>query len=298
MKTVEDLRTQLQLPMRPYNDIGGALYGDWISIYLTWVFLRLGLGPTIATVGMLLFGLAGAGLVAFGGVAAVVGAVFLTIFYILDCVDGEVARHNDCEKYIWTFHDFFFGVYVMTGFYLGTGIHAGIASNSPWLMLFGVAATLGYVFKKLLIQAPYFLTAHHLFLRTAAERDRILRELALAAPQDGSGATSVRPVLSRRDVVRKYGGILGIARGILTNFHLSVLIFFVLAVADLCVGPWSVRDLRVDLKTAFIIFYGVLLPADFADYMASAIRGRRFLITSHRLLQAIRKVSRSTEWDR
>src|SRR5437867_3665559 len=118
MESIPELRRKVQEPVRQYNDVAGLLVGDRVSIHVTRLFLALGLSPTVATISMLVFGLAGSALVLRGGWIATAGFACMFVYYVLDCVDGEVARYRQGEKLIWGFYDFLFHLAVKTAFFL------------------------------------------------------------------------------------------------------------------------------------------------------------------------------------
>ena len=71
----------------------GRLYARRISAYVTWALVRTPLSANAITVLMAAVGAAGAALFAFRGIwGAIVGAVLIQLYLILDCSDGEVAR--------------------------------------------------------------------------------------------------------------------------------------------------------------------------------------------------------------
>ncbi|GAA3235240.1 CDP-alcohol phosphatidyltransferase family protein [Actinocorallia longicatena] len=96
--TLAEIREKGQPPglkeRRNEEHWAGRLYARSISPYLDWVALRIGLSPNQLTYLMILSGI-GAG-VAFsvgdGLVSAIVGALLVQLYLVLDCVDGEVAR--------------------------------------------------------------------------------------------------------------------------------------------------------------------------------------------------------------
>ena len=73
----------------------GRAYGRHVSPYFTWVFVRLGVTPNQVTVVMVVCGVLAGVVLAFGGLwSAVLAAVLIQIYLILDCSDGEVARYT------------------------------------------------------------------------------------------------------------------------------------------------------------------------------------------------------------
>jgi len=73
----------------------GRAYGRHVSPYFTWVFVRMGVTPNQVTVVMVICGVLAGVVLAFGGLwSAVLAAVLIQIYLILDCSDGEVARYT------------------------------------------------------------------------------------------------------------------------------------------------------------------------------------------------------------
>jgi hypothetical protein len=279
---IAELRERAQSPMRRHNDIGGVLFGDWVSPYITREFLRYGWSPTIGTMGMLVAGLCGAVMMPFGGIWSVLGALCFILFYVLDCVDGEVARLRGIDSYYWTFPDFFIGAGIMSLFYISLGIHAMLLTGSPWLLLAGTALAMALLIKKLLDACHLFLAMIHIASANAEQQRRYMAELGLVASMPDAVRTSrqVSPAsaadvpLQRSDVVLAYGSSWpGVLRGIMTNFHLAMLAFTVAAFADLAFGPWHVLHSKVDLKTIFLVAYVPIYIGHVADHLVSLARG-------------------------
>ncbi|MBL8858045.1 MAG: CDP-alcohol phosphatidyltransferase family protein [Planctomycetes bacterium] len=282
VETIPELRKKVQEPVRRYNDIAGYLLGDRISIYVTRAFIQLGLSPTVATIGFLLFGLAGSVLAVFGGWWSVGGFACLLVYYVLDCVDGEVARYHGSEKLIWGFHDFLFHLYVKAAFFLALGFYAVRSTGLEWTFLLAISALLATFFGKYLYDVALILNARYVLMRDPAERERLVRQLTQGTTNaelevDGDLPGEFQPF--------EFGGPLSIVRGAVTNFDLSVILFLSAAVLDLFVPGFSCAGVPCDLKTAAIAFYGVVLPLDFLDRAFSYIRADRFQADSRRLLR-------------
>lgn len=96
--TLREIREKGQPPglkeRRNEEHWAGRLYARSLSPFLTWISLRIGFSPNQLTYLMILSGI-GAG-VAFGLggglISAIVGAVLVQLYLVLDCTDGEVAR--------------------------------------------------------------------------------------------------------------------------------------------------------------------------------------------------------------
>ncbi|HEY6737213.1 MAG TPA: CDP-alcohol phosphatidyltransferase family protein [Actinopolymorphaceae bacterium] len=130
----------------------GRLYMRRLSPYATRWFLRLGLSPNQLTGIMILFGVgAGFAVVIPGLAGAVLAAVLVQIYLLLDCSDGEVAR--------WTGRTSTAGIYLdRVGHYfseaallVGLGFRAAAGTaDGPGAVyaVLGLAAALGAVLIK------------------------------------------------------------------------------------------------------------------------------------------------------
>jgi phosphatidylglycerophosphate synthase len=86
---------ELRLAVKERDDFFTTYFVSTWSPYLTRLAARIGLGPTGVTVISVLFAFAAAALFGLGGRAALVtGAVLLYLGFVLDCVDGQVARYT------------------------------------------------------------------------------------------------------------------------------------------------------------------------------------------------------------
>ncbi|MEQ9640056.1 MAG: hypothetical protein RIM84_08530 [Alphaproteobacteria bacterium] len=279
---VARLRQQLQDPCRNFNDIGGVLFGDWVSIYFTWCFIRYGIGPTLASYMMLVFGIGGSILLVFGGAFSVLGAVLVVGYYIADCVDGEVARYRGCVSFHWSFHDLLFGIYVQTAFYLGLGLYVARVNAEPAYALIGVVPAIAILLHKIMRMAPHFLVVREAFLRTPADGARVRSELELV-PRP----RAPKPAPRRRDVLRRYGLPLGVCRAVVMNFDLALLLLVALAVADLWLPPVDASGIMIDGKTAFLLFYALARPLDLISNIAQAVFDDGFRRSSRHLLEEL-----------
>ncbi len=282
------LRERAQGPMRGSNDLGGVLFGDWVSPILTREFLRFGISPTVGTLGMLGAGLAGAVLLPFGGVWSVLAALLFVLFYVLDCVDGEVARLRGIDSYFWSFPDFFIGAAVMAAFHLSLGIYVYLLSGIAWALLAGAALALALFLKKFMDVCHVFLAVGHVVNATPARRERYLAELGISEGGEQVAEGSEAEPASRRDVIAQYGrSPHALLRAVATNFHLAMLGFLGVALLDLVVGPWRLGGVTFDLKCLFLALYLPLYLAHVADHMIALSRGA-FLRRSGAIIRGLR----------
>ncbi len=286
VERVSTLRERTQGPYRRFNDIGGLLYGDWLSTYVTWLFLKLGIGPTAASLGMIGCGALGVVLVPFDGGWAVAGCLLMMAFYILDCVDGEVARYHGVERYIWTFYDFFCDVCIKSAFFVSLGLHATIHGGQGWALLLGVVPALAMLFKKFLDLAPVFLTAQQVLMRFPREREVILRDLAPDGSAPAAATDAPDAGTSRRESIRRHGSPIGLLRAVLVNFHLAVIVFLIGAVLDLHFAAPVLLGHAVSFKTLALILYAASFSYDFVDRMVAAAKHGRFMRDSRAFVES------------
>jgi len=282
VESIPELRKKVQEPVRAYNDVAGLLVGDRVSIHVTRAFLALGLSPNVGTIGMLLAGLAGSAAIVPGGGWAVIGFALLFLYYVLDCVDGEVARYRQCEKLEWGFHDFLFHLYVKSAFFTCIGIYAARTTDRWWAFAFGLAALVATICGKALYDAALVLTARYVLMRTSAERRRFTDEILSGSDpaeleRDGDLPGDHAPYT--------FGRARGLARAVMTNFDLSILWFLTAAVIDLFRAPMLVGGVTFDLKCALLAFYGVVLPLDFLDRLYTYVRQDGFRRDARRLVR-------------
>nr|WP_245675627.1 DUF5941 domain-containing protein [Micromonospora halophytica] len=92
---VDEDRTELRLSVKERDDFFTTYFVSTWSPYVTKACARIGLGPTAVTMVSVLFAAAAAVLFAVGGRPALVaGGVLLYLGFVLDCVDGQLARYT------------------------------------------------------------------------------------------------------------------------------------------------------------------------------------------------------------
>ncbi|MEU8372093.1 DUF5941 domain-containing protein [Micromonospora sp. NPDC048894] len=92
---VDEDRAELRLSVKERDDFFTTYFVSTWSPYVTKACARLGLTPTGVTMISVLFAVVAAVLFGAGGrVALVAGAVLLYLGFVLDCVDGQLARYT------------------------------------------------------------------------------------------------------------------------------------------------------------------------------------------------------------
>lgn len=95
MSTVEEIKKIKNYPELKYTFLCGYLISDRISPYLSSMFIRRKVRPNTITLYMIYSGILGGILFSLPNLyLKLLGAVFIHLWYILDCSDGEVARYT------------------------------------------------------------------------------------------------------------------------------------------------------------------------------------------------------------
>ena len=120
-----------------YEGINDKIYSP-VSVFLVWVFVRLGWSGNAVSVLSGIVAMAGAVLMATGNaLLVVIGSFGYMLYYLLDYVDGGVARFRGSAGIGGQYVDWAMHVVSAVGF--ATGILAGaISVTGSWIIPFGV----------------------------------------------------------------------------------------------------------------------------------------------------------------
>ena len=159
---ITDLREKCQSSRRACDTWHGRNIARKLSIYITVVFINLRIGAMAATTIFLFSGIV-ACLTFFVGtrIAFLVGALILQLWYILDHVDGEVARYNEESSLTGLYYDELshYIVHPLVFFSIGFGLFR-ITGDTAFIMIgflagFGIALLSLVVDLKKLVALEY-----------------------------------------------------------------------------------------------------------------------------------------------
>lgn len=276
----DELRQVCQRPVAYGNDVAGLLFGDKASLPITKLLIDCGWSPNIATVGMLVTGVIGAALQPFGPLAAVLGAASLVLYYILDCVDGEVARYRKIEHARWGYYEYIFHFIVKPSAYLGVGVSLWRLDGQVIWLFAALSAGLSTLWLKLFMAVPSLVFSGAVLGRGASGkrpwRDYADEAVERAAREEANEvAQSVAPGADRE--VFKLRANLSTLRALLTNFDVGLALLLVFSIIEWSVGPVSLSWLGgLSLRGLWLVWYGLILPLDFIDYLRTFVRKRHF----------------------
>lgn len=97
MKIAEEIKATKNLSIKTYF-LSSYLISNRISPYISEIYIKLNISPNTITIHMILSGFLGAIYFAIPNIfIKIIGALFIHLWFILDCSDGEVARYT--KKY-------------------------------------------------------------------------------------------------------------------------------------------------------------------------------------------------------
>jgi hypothetical protein len=289
------LRETCQAPVRHHNDVAGLLFGDRASLPLTKLFVDLELSPSIATVAFLVCGLAGSALQMAAPGWAVAGAALLVLYYILDCVDGEVARWQGVEDMRWGYFDYIFHMVVKPSCFLAVAAGAWMQLGHAWLLLAGALAAVAVLWLKLFLEIPGILFLRGV-LAGAPGGSRAFRRFlgslrlrggeahaASAASESGEGGQPSPPA---PPAGMRLGLDLTTLRALLTNFDVGLLFLLAATLIDLWLAPFAAWEggPLLTARAVWLAFYAVNLPLNFLDHVFTYVRRGHFASETERLL--------------
>lgn len=280
-----ELRRVCQLPVAAGNDVAGLLFGDKASLPVTKLFIDRGWSPSVATVGMLVCGVAGAGLQFGGPGLACLGALLLLFYYVLDCVDGEVARWRRVEHARWGYYEYVFHFIVKPLAFLSLGFAAWLETGHMLPVVASVAAAVSTLWLKLFFAVPSLVFVGAVLRRNGSE-DRPYREyLAEAQRQAAHEERAPRAAGKEAEEVFKLRPDLVTLRALGTNFDVGLLALVIATAADLALPGLSLPGLAgLGLREAWLLYYGLVLPLDFIDYVQTYVRKGHFDRTMVKLI--------------
>jgi phosphatidylglycerophosphate synthase len=161
---IKELRQICQTPVQDQDPFYGRFFSRKISIYVTKVLLYTPISANQVTTIMLLTGIVASFLFSYGiYIYSIIGSLLLQFFFILDCVDGEIARYRRTYSNL--------GVYIdrishnITDSIIYIGITYGLYTryHDPIIFAFGYSAAISILLIRLseLEKSNISLTSKH-----------------------------------------------------------------------------------------------------------------------------------------
>ncbi len=255
-----------------YNDLTGSLYGWRFSIYITRFLLSIGLTASFASTLMVITGIAGWLLASFGGPFLVAGLLSLTLSYVLDCVDGEMARYRGIDSFRWAGVDYLHHLVMKGMAFLGIGVGLYRDTGNAWVIAAGALCSTSWLLLMGLRDLPMLLFAKKIVMNERrAENPAVKRLFGILA--------DVKDDIRRRPAPRDIWGKEfrfqpWVIRTFFTCFDVVVPLLACASIADRFVAPFPWLGAQFTITAALVCAYAVILPLHFLDCMNTAMRGK------------------------
>jgi hypothetical protein len=282
------LRERVQAPMEDFNDPLGRLFGSRVSIHLTRLCLSLGISANAVSYAMLVCGLAGGFLLLFGQWWSVAGFTLLLLYYIFDCVDGEVARFKGDSNLEMAAFDYLTHYAVKGATFTGLTVGVMRELHNYWVLVPGMLALLATYMMKALQDIPSILFVQKLLVqRRYLDGQTILKNLQVKLAAAGhhssvGGAAKTSGPLPLRSQLRF----------LLLNFDFGTLLLLGAALADVLLPTYfRLWSMAFNAKAVLLTWYGFALPLNFLDHVYTYGTGLRL----HRKVDDLIRLSRETD---
>lgn len=261
--------------MRQYNDLAGQIYGSRLSIYVTWLFLRLRLRADHASRMMFGCGLIGSMLLLVPG-GRVLGFALLAAAFVLDCVDGEMARYLRIDSYRWAAFDLLHHLTAKGLAFTCLGVGLYLEHEIAWTLLFGTVMSLAWLALMILRDLPGAIFVRKIVLNKDREKNPAYRRLIANLSRPSLSSPPVRPAgveTFRGSLRRRLQGV----RTFFASFDLVVPLFLVAAASDRFLPPVPLPAPFGPQPLVLLLLHGyaLLLPLHVLDVLYTSMwRGR------------------------
>jgi hypothetical protein len=281
------LRERVQAPMEDFNDPLGRLFGSRVSIHLTRLCLKLGISANTVSFAMLACGLLGGFALLFGQWWSVLGFTLLLLYYIFDCVDGEVARFKGDSNLEMAAFDYLTHYAVKGATFTGLTVGVMRELHNYYVLVPGMLALLATYMMKALQDIPSIVFVQKLLVqRKYLDGQTILKNLQVRLASAGHASIHAAARPSGPLPLRSQ------LRFLLLNFDFGTLLLLVAAFADVLLPTrFWMFGMALNVKALLLAWYGLALPLNFLDHVYTYCRGLRL----HRKVDDLIKLSREAD---
>ncbi len=180
-----------------YKEAGNWMVRTFLrdaALPITWLLLHTGVTANQVTTASLLIGLLGIFFLALpGAFFFLAGALLLQLWYLLDHVDGQIARYRKTACLSGRFFDFLTHHVIHSALFFALGAYAANRTGQAFFYLFGFAASLGIMTFNLVHDTKYKTFFEKLLAETSWKR----RE-GMPVSEKPSNSVSSKPEGNRR----------------------------------------------------------------------------------------------------
>lgn len=268
VESIARLRQICQDPVRHYNDLPGLLYGWRLSIYVTRLLLGLGRSAAFASSLMLICGVAGSLCLAGTGWLRPAGLGLIAFSYVLDCVDGEMARYQKIDSYRWAATDYLYHLLTKGLSFLCLGIGLYREYGSVWTLAAGGTVSIFWLLLSSVRDLPTALFCKKIVLNPGRSGNPAYVRMVTNLGRNGTAdAVPAKDPFGADFELRPW-----VVRYFLASYDTVVPVFLSAAIADRFIHPIAVYGYQLPLSTILCYAYAVLLPVHTIDVIDSAMR--------------------------
>jgi len=127
----------------------------FISIYITWILVKTTISANLITIFSIIIGLTGLLLIGLSkSLLIIIGFTFLYIYFILDEVDGEVARYKKSTSVQGVFYDEVGHLLIHTGLFFTFGYSIYRITSVNLFLILGILAAFSILGIRIIRQIP------------------------------------------------------------------------------------------------------------------------------------------------
>ena len=281
MESIPELRNICQKPKIESREAIGFNYHGFkkqcdlkVSIYFTWIFLRLGISANTVTILSGIFCIIGGFLLCSRSIWIVVlGIVFFYIYSLLDHCDGDIARYNKKSSLLGFFLDWY--VHYLRDAAMFTGLAIGSFADQPsvFIIICGLLSVLTPIFDKSVVGCGWTVISWTRLegMQKGTETIDNLEGLdlnsdaALITEEQGEKSINLIMILVRK--------LWRIAISIFQH-HWSPFVLIILAIAQILIN--ATVSISFDFRPILIFYAGLLGPIYVCIKLYRAIKNNVF----------------------
>ncbi len=265
MESISELRNICQKPKVESREAIGFNYHGFkkrcdlkISIYFTWIFLRLGISANTVTILSGIFCIIGGFLLCSRSIWIVVlGIVFFYIYSLLDHCDGDIARYNRKSSLLGAFLDWY--VHFLRDAAMFTGLAIGSFADQPsvFIIICGFLSVLTPIFDKSVVGCGWTVISWNRLERMQKGTETIDNPEGHDLNSDTATITEEQGKKSINFIMMLVRRLWRIAISIFQH-HWSPLVLIILAITQIIIN--AIVSISFDFRHILIVYTGLIGP--------------------------------------
>ena len=281
MECISELRNICQKPKVESREAIGFNYHGFkkrcdlkISIYFTWIFLRLGISANSVTILSGIFCIIGGILLSSRSIWIVIlGIAFFYIYSLLDHSDGDIARYNKQSSILGAFLDWY--VHLLRDAAMFTGLAIGSFADKPsvFIIICGFLSVLSPIFDKSVVGCGWTVISWNRLERMQKGAEIIDNPEGLDLNSDAALITEEQGEKSINFIMILVRRLWRIAVSIFQH-HWSPIVLIILAIAQILIN--AIVSISFDFRPILIFYTGLLGPIYVCIRLCRVIKNNAF----------------------